>query len=152
MNITKKQIEGLKELINIGVGRGASVLNTMLDSHIHLDVPSLKIMDSQSFAREIKKFGDHRLAAVELDFKGLFSGSAQLVFPTATASSLVTALAGEESVHMDMDALRAGTLTEIGNIVLNGVIGSIANLLKLTFDYSVPIYLEDTLDDENNLD
>ena len=142
---TEKQVEGLRELINIGVGRGASVLNTMLQSHIHLEVPKLKILTPQNFKNEVKKFGENRLAAVELDFKGLFSGTAQLVFPAGTASSLVTTLIGEGATHQDMDSLQAGTLTEIGNIVLNGVIGSIANVLKLRFEYSVPTYLEETM-------
>ncbi len=50
-------------------------------------------------------------------------------------------LAGDGE-QLDMDALRAGTFCEVGNIVLNGVMGSISNMLNFDFDYSVPEYLE----------
>ena len=35
-------------------------------------------------------------------------------------------------------------LGEIGNVVLNGVMGTIANILGLQFEFSVPCYLEET--------
>ena len=41
---------------------------------------------------------------------------------------------------------RAGTLLEVGNIVLNGVMGSIGNLLKTRFTFAVPDFMEDTVE------
>ena len=41
-----------------------------------------------------------------------------------------------------LDEIRSGTLCEIGNIVLNGLMGSISNVLKMQLKYSVPTYLE----------
>lgn len=140
--ISHDQLEAIKELCNIGVGKGASVLNTMLSCHISLSVPSVKIISSKDFAYELKLFAkDSNISAVSLGFQGKINGSAQLMFPTETASSLVAVLV-DEADEMDMDALRAGTFCEVGNIVLNGVMGSISNILDLTFDYSVPEYIE----------
>jgi chemotaxis protein CheC len=39
----------------------------------------------------------------------------------------------------------AGTLNEVGNIVINGVIGTIGNIIAKPFDFSVPDYLEGKL-------
>ncbi len=144
--ISPEQLEAIKELCNIGVGKGASVLNAMLSTHISLNVPYIKIVSSRDFRKELKAFAKDRISAVELPFQGLFSGSAQLMFPTETASSLVSILV-EEGDDLDMDALRAGTFCEVGNIVLNGVMGSISNMLDLSFDYSVPEYIETHSDD-----
>ena len=44
-----------------------------------------------------------------------------------------------------MDSLQEATLTEIGNIVLNGVMGSLANILQNQITYSVPFYQETSL-------
>ncbi len=148
MSLTEKQLDALKELINIGVGRGASVLNSMLNSHVHLSVPSAKIVSRTELKNEIRTFGGDRLASVELPFKGTFSGNTKLMFPTESASQLVSAIVGEEIMTTtEMDSVRAGTLCEVGNIVLNGVMGSIANILGLEFIYSVPTYLENTVED-----
>ncbi|MBF0111681.1 MAG: chemotaxis protein CheC [Desulfamplus sp.] len=142
INISSEHLESIKELCNIGVGRGASVLNTMLSCHISLSVPNVKIISSSDFKEELKLFAkENSISAVSLAFQGKISGSAQLMFPTETASSLVAVLV-DEGDDLDMDALRAGTFCEVGNIVLNGVMGSISNILDLAFDYSVPEYIE----------
>lgn len=142
MNPTALQLDALSELINIGVGRSADVLNTMLNSHIDLQVPFVKILLSDDFRKEIEALGSDSLSAVHLAFKGTFSGTAQLIFPAATASKLVTTVTGEEVRSESLDEIRSGTLCEIGNIVLNGLMGSISNVLKMQLKYSVPTYLE----------
>ena len=142
MNPTALQLDALSELINIGVGRSAEVLNTMLNSHIDLQVPFVKILLSDDFRKEIEALGSDSLSAVHLAFKGKFSGTAQLIFPAATASKLVTTVTGEEVMSESLDEIRSGTLCEIGNIVLNGLMGSISNVLKMHLQYSVPTYLE----------
>ncbi len=144
MNPSSIHIDAIRELCNIGVGRGAAVLNTMLSSHIRLQVPFIKLLSMEEFSRELESFAGECVSAVDMGFKGVFSGSLQLLFSRKTASALVTALVGEEPVDMDIDSLRAGTLCEVGNIVLNGVMGSIANMLKINFTYSVPGYIEET--------
>lgn len=146
MLINDEQLEAIKELCNIGVGKGAAVLNTMISSHITLKVPFVKIISTSAFREELKEFSNDTISAVELGFAGKIKGSAQLLFPKETASSFVSVLAEDED-DMDMDALRAGTFCEVGNIVLNGVMGSISNILGLNFDYSVPEYLETNSDD-----
>lgn len=54
MALTDKQSDALKELINIGVGRGASALNMMLNSHIRLQVPFVKVLSPTDWKREFK--------------------------------------------------------------------------------------------------
>lgn len=143
METTEKQIEALRELINIGVGRSASILNTMLNSHIILQVPLLKVLNISELNDEVKTFSKGKLSTVILKFEGPFSGSAELIFPCETAMTLVNSLVGENPIGMDFDSIRSGTLCEIGNVVLNGVMGSISNIFSSYFKYSVPEYIED---------
>ena len=139
---TSEHLDALTELINIGAGRAASVLNTMLTSNIRLHVPSVKILSLQESKRELEALGQKPVAALSLAFNGDLAGMARLVFPPEDATKLVTALTGDEPGDLDLDAIRAGTLTEIGNITLNGVLGSISNLLRLSLKYSVPNFFE----------
>ena len=145
MKISNAQLDTLKELINIGVCRAASLLHEILDSHVRLQVPSLKIVQSPHSENEIEKFGTGRLASVKLDFSGSLSGSALLTFPPDSAAKLVKVLTEEGSESSDMDSVRIGVLSEVGNIVINGIMGSIGNLLKIPIAYSIPFYLESTL-------
>ena len=140
------QIDALTEIINIGVGKAAGVLNQMVESPINLNVPYIKILSREDMKTEVKRFGIENLSAVKMNFKGSLDGTSALVFPTKSASDLVSMLVGEEIESDDLDTVRSGTLAEIGNIVLNGVVGSIGNLLQRQLDYSVPNYVEASMD------
>lgn len=145
--ITEEQLDALQEFINIGVGRAAGMLNEMVESPIYLNVPVLKVFDSEALQQEVNlRFNNHCLSVVRLDFSGSFSGSAELVFPTESASALVSLLTGEDRNSPDLDEVKIGTLTEVGNIVINGVLGSISNLLKQQMSYRLPTYFEDTIE------
>jgi len=147
MNVTIDQLDALQELINIGVGRAASLLNEMVDSHIRLEIPFVKVLTAaQAYQELTSRFHDASLASVKLNFTGSFYGTAGLIFPTESASTLVSILTGEEPGTDDLDAVKIGTLSEIGNIVINGVMGSISNVLKQHMNYTLPVYLEDKID------
>ena len=147
MNVTAEQLDALQELINIGVGRAARLLNEMVDSHIGLKIPFVKVLTAVEAYQELAtRFHDDSLASVRLGFTGSFSGAAGLIFPTDSASSLVAVLTGEEPGSADLDAVKIGTLSEIGNIVINGVMGSLSNVLKQHVNYTLPVYLEDTIE------
>jgi len=149
MVITDSHIDALKELMNIGVGRGAAILNTMLSCHIKLHVPDIRIIGSDEFYSDYKpvEVGEgERLSVVNLSFKGKFRGDVNLIFTTASAIKLVTALTGEEPDPGELDTIQAGTLTEVGNIVLNSVMGTMGNLLKIELHYSVPAFGEGDLE------
>lgn len=146
MTVTANELDALTEMINIGIGRGANVLNAMLDSHIQLSVPEVRLLSLTELHEEMKVHGSCRLSAVNLSFSGNIKGNAELIFPSESASNLVAVFTGEEVESVDLDSIRAGALCEIGNVVLNAVMGSVSNLLKLRFNYTVPNYLEGTFD------
>lgn len=144
------QLDFLKEIFNIGVGKGARVLNTMLNSHIILHVPEIHIADNP---RDLFPSREAKVSSVALPFDGSVKGSCRLIFPSPSAMKLVENVTGR--AHMEsasgFDAMSEGVLKEIGNIVLNSVMGVLGNTLNVKLIYSVPSYrecaLEDLLDD-----
>lgn len=143
MNLSENDIGNLQELVNIGVGQAAGILNEMLCFHIELQVPFIKIISSTDLKQELEgRLNGEPLSLVDLSFSGLLMGSAQLIFPKDSASMLVTILTGETPDTPDLDAVKIGTLLEVGNILLNGVMGAISNTVVEHFDYSLPTYRE----------
>ncbi len=137
MKLSERQLDMLKELINIGVGQGAAILNTMLRSHIRLRVPEVKLLSFEELHSELDSYVKGRLASVSVGFSGKAQGSSALLFPPESIRKLESAMTGKNT-----DPAEAGAVNEIGNIVLNGVMGTIANMLKVNFRYSVPSYCE----------
>lgn len=145
MHVTPYQIDALTELINIGVGRAAGMLNQILEAHVQLKVPSIRIFPHSELEKTLNTMAVTPLSLVSLAFKGSFSGTALLAFPSDSAANLVNIVAGEEPDLSDLDSIRVGALTEVGNIILNGVMGSVSNVLKKHLNYSIPVYVEDTI-------
>lgn len=147
MELTADEIDALKELINIGVGSAAGMLNEMIQFPIQLQIPDIELLSAKDLRSELKKrFGIEALSAVQLGFSGSFSGSAQLLFPTDSAVKLVSVLTGEEKGSPDLDSLKISTLSEVGNMVINGIMGSIGNILDQPLDYAVPYYAEEKIE------
>lgn len=147
MELTADEIDALKELINIGVGQAAGMLNEMLQFPIELQIPDVELLSPDQLHAELKKrFGIDQFSVVQLGFNGSFSGSAQLLFPTESAVNLVSVLTGEDKTSPDLDSLKISTLTEVGNMLINGVMGSIGNVLDRPLDYEVPYYAEEEIE------
>lgn len=147
MNLTADQVDALQKIFNIGVGRAAAMLNQMIQFPIRLQIPSLNILSPLEVKLELEnRLGNNIISAVRIGFGGPFYGSAQLVFPVESASLLVAILTGEELGEPELDSLKVGTLTEVGNILINGVMGSISNILHERLNYTLPTYTEDTVE------
>ncbi|MGE0494577.1 MAG: chemotaxis protein CheC [Vulcanimicrobiota bacterium] len=135
-------LDALAELTNIGMGRAAVLLNDLLEDHLELGIPQVLLSLPQALLHQLKRFGSSQLACVRLDFTGNLIGSASLVFSPESAANLAAILSGEGEEDEDFDLLKVATLTEVGNIVLNSIMGTLANLLERQFDFRVPYYLE----------
>lgn len=149
MNATLTQLDALREIFNIGVGRAASVLNATVGAHISLQIPDLKLVSPLEARRELSQYlGVDSVSAVRLGFSGSLNGIAHLVFPADSAFKLVNALIDESanSLEPDFDSLKIGALTEVGNIVLNSILGTVSNLLNQDFHYVLPNYVEGTVE------
>ena len=143
--LTPLQKDALTELINIGVGKAAGVLNEMIATHVELNVPSVQILDSAALQKILEDANDSRHSVVRLGFEGGLTGATSLVFLLCDAGKLVGLLTGEQQNDSEFDSVMEHTLLEVGNIVINGVMGSIANTVGITINYSIPEYKKDTL-------
>jgi len=146
MDIDKESLDAITEIINIGVGRSASLLNQMTNSNIRLRVPKIFVIRFKDLAdTNASLFGGEVLSTVMLEFQGNFSGVTAILFPPESAAALVTLLSGENDPGAEMDAIRVETLKEVGNIIINSVMGSISNVLSQHLSFTLPVYYEGKL-------
>jgi chemotaxis protein CheC len=143
--IDDESIDAIRELINIGVGRAAGLLSDMTERSIVLRVPSIRVIRYADLQEVAALYPREALSTITLGFQGPLSGLSALVFPPKSAVSLVMLLTGEKAQTAELDAIRVETLKEVGNIIINAVMGSIANVLEHHLEYSLPTYREVTL-------
>jgi chemotaxis protein CheC len=76
--------------------------------------------------------------SVVQEFSGTPRGKVALAFSHDTAACLASALTGERLDSPELDSVKVGTLVEVGNIVINGFVGSIANLFDGDVVFGLP--------------
>lgn len=143
--LTNEQLDVLTELINIGVGKSSSSLNTLIDQHISLNVPSVELMHYRDFLKYLDNFKNENYASVTLPFKGDLIGNIKFLLSSSSAANLANSFMGEDFDDEDLDSIRSGVLNEVGNIVTNAVMGSVSNMLGVEISYIVPYFEEGTM-------
>lgn len=132
------ELDALTELVNIGVSRAAASLGTMVGEQVLLSVPSVMVVSRARAAELIGPAQNELLVAVRQAFSGDVSGRALLIFPEKNSLELVRAVAGKDLSLEDILELEHEALAEIGNIILNACMGTVANLLRRSLTMSLP--------------
>lgn len=145
MKIEEHHLDAISEFINIGVGKAAQILNDMLETHVLITLPEVNIFPYDKILHIFEATQNQDMSMVQLGFSQDLTGESALLFNQNSASTLVAALTGEETDSPDLDSLKAETLNEVGNIIMNGVMGSIANITKKNLSFSIPQYKEMTM-------
>jgi chemotaxis protein CheC len=128
----------LTEVVNIGMGKAADSLSQLIGERICLSVPGIVVCEPEELSRILGERSELLDTSVVQEFEGSVSGRAVLAFPRASGVKLGQVLAGLDETPGELDLDLSEILEEVGNIVLNGVLGSIGNMLDTGLAYSVP--------------
>lgn len=146
MKLTDDQQDALTEIVNIGVGKAGCMLSELVEERIELRVPSVQICSLEELPG---LFGDRSQlldTAIYQDFDGSVTGRSILAFPRESGLKLAQLLGELDEIPDELDVDLSGILIEVGNIVINGVLGSISNMFDSAFKYSVPeLFVGDSL-------
>ncbi|ASG22757.1 chemotaxis protein CheX [Nitrospirillum viridazoti] len=130
--------DALTELVNIGVSRAAVSLRKMVGNQVTLSVPSVEVVGRKLAATLIQERESDELVAVRQDFSGAFNGRALLIFPESNSLELVRAVTQDELSRTEMVDIEEEALAETGNVVLNGCLATMANILQRPLTMSLP--------------
>jgi chemotaxis protein CheC len=136
--LSEIELDALTELVNIGVGRAANSLREMVGEQVLLSVPNVKLVDRADAIGILSEREQSRLVAVHQVFEGDITGRALLIFPETKSLELVRAVTGGELPLEDIIELEQEALAETGNIILNGCLATIANMLQRSLKMSLP--------------
>ncbi len=140
--LTPLQQDALQEFINIGAGRAAGRLNELVVSRIQLHVPEVKMVPIRNlgaFSYHLSK--GHQAYTVILPFDGECSGKAAFVITEKDSDQLLRTLVGDEYNA----SLKQDTVREIGNILINSLVGSLGDLLEVLLFFRPPEFYSDSI-------
>lgn len=136
-------IDKLQHLVTLGSDKVSESLTDLTGCSIQFQPSAIETMTAQSLQQLLQgHFGYEPICSTQLPFTGGLNGTAQLFFPQVSALSLTAMLTEENPGSPDFDTLKQEALTEVGNIVLNSVMGAMSNALAQSLTFSVPVYQE----------
>ncbi len=138
MRLNADQEDAIREIFSIGIGRAAATLSELLGTRIEMAVPrvTVRLLDAAA-ELEVSPTGRPEVVIIQ-DFRGAISGRSALSLPHASALRLAQLLSDVAEPVDELDLEMSGILTEVGNIMLNSVLGAIANLIETHLVYTVP--------------
>ncbi len=142
MDLSEEVIDGLRELVTIGVGHSAGMINELTNAHVTLTVPEMKICEitDQEIPCPLDLPSLDDTSQIILSFSGEYTGSLSLIIPYKSAIHLVVLLTGEEGSPDEMDALMVETLIEVGNVIISSVMSSFSILHNTSLTFLYPVF------------
>ena len=136
--LNELQIDALTELVNLGISQAAKSLAEMVGQQVTLSVPKVALVSRAEAVRILGERESKTLVAVHQIFEGDITGRALLMFPEAKSLELVRAVIGGDLSVEEIIELEQEALAETGNVILNGCLSTMANLLERNLRISLP--------------
>jgi len=134
----KMQRQTLTDMINIGVSQASASLNALIGHHVKLVTPEINILGMDQLEQAAPSIPEQNLAAISMHFNGALAGHVSLIFPPDAARILLTSITDHPMQYDELDEMQTGMLAEMGNILLNSVMGAISHQLQGKLFYSIP--------------
>jgi chemotaxis protein CheC len=133
------QIDSLREVFNISMGKAAASLSSTVGDEVELTIPEVLLIKPEEALEHLSLNHSREICAVSQIYKG--SGidmEAKLIFSEENSLELARSFLGRSTNIEEMTHLEQDSILEIGNILINNFMGSIANLLEEEFEGSLP--------------
>jgi chemotaxis protein CheC len=140
MELNDLQLDGLREISNIGSGTAATALSSMLGLTVDLNVPRALALELADAVDAVGSPEDEATAVV-LGVFGDLEATVVLLFDPASAATIAGIL-GVDPADTEM-ALSA--LSEVGNILGSSYVGAMGQMAGLDLEPHPPVALADML-------
>lgn len=157
MRLTPLELDALAEIFNHGVGQAALALSELAGEEVQLSAPKVEELSKREISEKLEARGSNRICAVRQAFSGSVNTEALLMFPVEKSLQLVQLMVGDDVPLAHLSEMEQESLAEIGNILLNSVVASVADMLHIEFEGSLPqvelgragdvLYMGEDLDD-----
>lgn len=138
--LTEDQLDTLREVVNVGVGRAAAALYTLIGDEVALAVPDVEFLSRQEAILRIHSLVSGDLSGVRQSMRGHLTGDALLLFSMNNSLELAKLMLHRDIDESEFEDMVAEVFSEMGNIIINAGLGAIVNMLELELNIGLPEY------------
>ena len=146
-NLSELQHDALVEIFNIGVGHAAAAMSEIVNEEVTMSVPSITFVNRADAAAMLGNKEASRVCGVSQHYEGAFKTEAILMFPEDKSLDIVRLMVGESVPLKELTEMEQEAMSEIGNIILNSCVGTLANIFQHELRGSLPAYHVGTSDE-----
>ncbi len=132
--------DALEEIFNMGVGRAAAAMSRIVDEEVTMSFPAILFQTREQALLTLDRGRARRLCAIAQHYHGVFNTEAILMFPEDKSMEIVTLMVGHVLPDAELTELEQEAMSEIGNIVLNSCMGTLADITGQELHGSLPEY------------
>jgi len=147
-NLSELEHDALVEIFNIGVGKAAAAMSAIVNEAVTMSVPSISFLNRANAAQMLsgEQYGE-RICGISQHYDGAFQTEAILMFPEDKSLEIVRLMVGEAVPLDELTEMEQEAMSEIGNIILNSCVGTLANIFERELHGSLPVYHVGTSDE-----
>ncbi|MDZ4161145.1 MAG: chemotaxis protein CheC [Burkholderiales bacterium] len=138
MKLNDLAMDALTEMFNLGVGQAAHAFSQIAGDSVLLTVPNVLLLPRAQPLQRLGADSRSAISSVRQQYSGAISAEAVLMFPAERGLELVRMMVGGDLPLDQLAEMEQEALCEIGNILLNSVMASLADAFKITLDGSLP--------------
>ncbi len=138
------EMDALTEAFNLSLGEAASTFSAIVREEIELSVPTIEIVSREELTSRLESArpagATERLCRINQHFcaAGGFQTDALLLFPEHGSLEIVRRMLGDDTAIEHITELEQDALAEIGNIIINSCMSSLASLFGSEMHGSLP--------------
>jgi chemotaxis protein CheC len=139
-DLSELQHDALVEIFNIGVGHAAAAMSDIVNEEVTMSVPSISFLNRAQAAAMLGNANGERICGISQHYEGAFKTEAILMFPEDKSLEIVRLMVGESVPLKELTEMEQEAMSEIGNIILNSCVGTLANIFAQELEGSLPQY------------
>ena len=144
--LNELQHDALVELFNQGVGQAAAAMSQIVREEVTMSVPTISFQTRAEVAQALGGPELRRICAVTQSYDGAFNTEAILMFPEEKSLEIVRLMVGQAVTMEELSEMEQEAMSEIGNIILNSCMSTLANIAGKELHGSLPMYRIGTSD------
>ena len=142
--LSELEADTLVEVFNIGVGHAAAAMSAIVNEEVRMSVPAIRFTKRSAAASELGV--GISLCGISQSYQGAYATEAILMFPESASFEIVRLMVGDLIPVDELGEMEREAMSEIGNIVLNACVGTLANVFQKELRGSLPSYRVGTSD------
>lgn len=142
--LTETELDALTEAFNIVLGQAASAFSDLVREPVNISVPSIEIIGAPDMPGRVSAFygptGQSQLCGIHQSFNSSDNLliDTMLVFTETGSLDIIRQMLGEETPMARFNELEQDALAEIGNIIINSCMSSLADLFNISMTGTLP--------------